>query len=80
MPRIKAKKKDYKATDFCRWLKGEMAMKDIRQKTVAEWLGTTQQTVSFKIKNGCFSLKELLILFEKLETPAEQIGKLLAMV
>lgn len=77
MPRITSKKKDYKLTDFRRWLIGEIKVQGYKQSEVAEWLGISQQAVSAKLKSGSFSLKELLILFEKLNTEQETIGKLL---
>jgi len=58
-------------------LVGEIKVQGFRQSDVADWLGITQQAVSQKLKLGNFTLKELLIIFEKLKTDAEQIGKLL---
>lgn len=77
MPRITAKKKDYKLTDFRKWLVGELNVQEIKQAEIAELFGITQQAVSHKIKTGNFTLKELFILFEKLQTSEEEIGKLL---
>lgn len=77
MPRIAGKKKDYKLTDFRRWLIGEIKVQGFRQADVAVWLGISQQAVSQKLKAGNFTLKELLVIFEKLKTDAEQIGRLL---
>ena len=77
MPRVTIKRKDYKLTDFRRWLVGEIKVQGFRQSDVADWLGITQQAVSQKLKLGNFTLKELLIIFEKLKTDADQIGKLL---
>lgn len=77
MPRVSIKKKDYKVTDFKRWLIGEMGVRGIRQKDIGEWLGISQPAVCNKMKNGEFSLKELITIFEKFGTSEEQIGKLL---
>lgn len=77
MPRIRAKKREYAVKDFRMWLKSEMAVKEIRQNDMAKWLSLSQPTVSYKIKNSAFDLKELLIIFEKLDTPGEKIGQLL---
>ena len=77
MPRVRIKKKDYIITDFRKWLVGEMAVQGIRQKDVAEWPGVSQPAVSNKIKNGEFTLKELLTIFERFQVTEEQIGKLL---
>lgn len=80
MPRVRIKKKDYAITDFRKWLIGEMAVQNIRQKDLAEWLGMSQQAVSIKIQKSDFSLKELIILFDRLQTDKEQIGNLLKVV
>lgn len=77
MPRVSIKKKDYKVTDFKRWLIGEMGVRGIRQKDIGEWLGISQPAVCNKMKKGEFSLKELITIFEKFGTSEEQIGKLL---
>lgn len=80
MPRVRIKKKEYAVSDFKKWLIGEMAMQNIRQKDMAEWLGMTQQAVSLKIQKSDFSLKELIVIFDKLQTDKEQIGNLLKVV
>lgn len=80
MPRVRIKKKDYAINDFRKWLIGEMAVQNIRQKDLAEWLGMSQQAVSIKIQKSDFSLKELIILFDRLQTDKEQIGNLLKVV
>lgn len=77
MPRIKAKKRDYALADFSKWLYGEMKVGGIKQFQIAEWFGISPQAISQKIRNGNFTLKELLILFEKMDVPEETIGKLL---
>jgi len=77
VPRVSINKKDYIVKDFRRWLIGEIKVQGYKQSEVAEWLGISQQAVSAKLKSGSFSLKELLILFEKLNTEQETIGKLL---
>lgn len=77
MPRVSIKKKDYKVTDFMRWLIGEMGVRGIRQKDIGEWLGISQPAVCNKMKKCEFSLKELITIFEKFGTSEEQIGKLL---
>lgn len=77
MPRVAIKKKDYRIIDFRKWLAGEMAVNGIKQKDIAEWFGISQPAVSQKIREGNFTLKELLIVFEQFKVPEEQIGKLL---
>ena len=77
MPRIKAKKREYAVKDFRLWLKAEMVMKEVRQEDLAKWLSMSQPSVSYKISNCAFDLKELLIIFEKLDTPVDKIGQLL---
>lgn len=77
MPRVAIKKKDYKIVDFRKWLIAELKIRKIRQDEVGEWLGVSQQAVSAKLRTGAFSLKEIIILFEKLDTEPEKIGSLL---
>jgi len=77
MPRVSIKKKDYILTDFRRWLIGEMAVQEVKQRDVAEWLNISQPAVSIKIKKSEFTLKELLTIFEKLHTGPDMIAKLL---
>lgn len=77
MPRVRIKKYDYATKDFCCWLRGEMARNGIRQRDLATELGVTQQSFSGKIRNGTFTLKDLLVIFGQIRPEAEQLGKLL---
>lgn len=77
MPRVSIKKKEYKASDFVKWFVGELYERHITRKEVGEWFGVSGSAVSRKISDGNFDLKELLIIFEKLNTPADKIGELL---
>ena len=77
MPRIKSKRTNYMVTDFCKWLAGEMFANGYTQNDVAGWMNLTQQCVSYKMKHGSFTLKELLVIFEKLNTDESTISKLL---
>ena len=77
MPRVLIKKYDYAVTDFCKWLKGEMRKNGIRQTDMASVLGTTQQAFSYKIRGGACNVKDMVIIFTKLQTEPEKIGELL---
>lgn len=73
MPRVAIKKNDYIIKDFRRWLIGELKVQGLRQADMAQWLGISQQAVSAKLKSGNFDMKELLIIFEKLNTDSETV-------
>lgn len=73
MPRVAIKKNDYIIKDFRRWLIGELKVQGLRQADMAQWLGISQQAVSAKLKSGKFDMKELLIIFEKLNTDSETV-------
>lgn len=73
MPRVAIKKNDYIIKDFRRWLIGELKIQGLRQSDMAQWFGISQQAVSVKLKSGNFDMKELLIIFEKLNTDSETV-------
>lgn len=79
MPRVRLKRREYKVKDFGAWLAGQMFAKGISQSELGEWLGITQPAAGSRIKNGLFSYGELLIIFEKLETPDAEIVHLMKM-
>lgn len=77
MPRVSVNKKQYKLTDFCKWLRGELILNGNTQEDVAGWLGITQQAVSAKFKNGNFDLMDIITIFEHLDIDPSKVGKML---
>lgn len=68
MPRILQNKADYRSKEFGKWLCTQYA-KDgtkVNQEVIATWLVMSQQAVSYKVNHGSWTLRELLIIFERL--------------
>lgn len=91
MPRIAAKKKDYKVFDLKGWIEGQMRIHGINQKQVGEALGISQPQVSYLLKvpkkekdrtlnrMDVFTYGDLLTLFELFDTPDEEKIRLLTL-
>ncbi len=77
MPRVNLNKRKYKISDFSKWLKGEMFAQGLTQTYVAAELGTSQQNFSKKLKSSDFSYKELLTIFQLLQTDDLTICRLM---
>ena len=77
MPRIKQYKEKYMAQDFSAWVIGQMFLRHLSQKDVAEVLSITQQALSKKLKTNKFDVSEVIKLFHLFETDKETISKLL---
>jgi len=48
-----------------------------KQKVIAEYLGTSQQMVSYKIKHNSFTAEDLLKIFHGLGTEPEEIARVM---
>ncbi len=89
MPRILAKKQEYKVLDLKKWIKMQMAANDMNQTTVGKALGISQEMVSKRLSNkkeggrivnkDPFSYGDLLTLFELFDTPDEEKIRLLTL-
>lgn len=77
MPRVRLSRIQNKPKDFCRWLAGEMQVKQIRQQDIAEWLGVSQMAISKKLKNYSFTYTDMLTIFDELKTEKEEQIKIL---
>ena len=77
MPRIKAKKKEYKVSSLSLYIVLEMRKQDISQDKMARILGITQPGFSYKLKRNAFSYGDLLTIFETLGTEDEAILRLM---
>lgn len=51
MPRILAKKQEYKVLDLKKWIKMQTAANDMNQTTVGKALGISQEMVSKRLGN-----------------------------
>lgn len=79
MPRINAKKKQYKISDLTKYIIAEMYAQDISQQEMAQHLGITQSTLSYRLKNNAFSYGDLLTIFNVLGTDADTKVKLMTL-
>lgn len=66
-----------KQTEFVVWLAGQMYLKNITQRKIADWLCVTQGAVNYRMKKCNFSYPEMLIIFDHLQTSKEEQIKLL---
>lgn len=76
MPRVNSTefKPEYVKTDFRHYVFDEMKDRKISQREMAFHLGITQQRLSQKLQTGDFSIGEMAIIFEVLNTPPETIA------
>lgn len=66
-----------KTWEIQRYILGEMKIKKITQKDIADELGITQAAVCYLLKDiGSISVPQLLVIFEMLQTPEEERGRL----
>ncbi len=88
MPRVTAKKKEYKILDLKGWITHQMKMMGLKQSDVAEALGISQSRVSVmlkvptreeKVPVDVFSYGDLLTLCELFKTSDEEKMKLLTL-
>ena len=61
--------------NFTKWLRGKMASEGIKQIEVAKWICISQPALSAKIKNGRFTLGEVITLFKKFKATNEEIAR-----
>lgn len=77
MPRVARKKREYTASDFVKWLEGEMWDRGIKQEDMGQLLGISQQAFSKRVEKRQFDVKEIMLIFHEFDTPPEKIGQLL---
>lgn len=75
--RIKALRTEYVLKDLSSYILGAMRTQKINQSEMAEELSMTQGNFSQKLKNKTLTARELIIIFNKLGTPAEKVGEIL---
>ena len=77
MPRITAKKKDYRVADLRKWIAGQMYLLGLKQSYLAEKIGITQPSFCQRLKKGLFTYEELLVLLDELHATDEEILKMM---
>lgn len=66
-----------KTWEIQRYILGEMKIKKITQKDIADELGITQPAVSYLLNDiASISVPQLLVIFELLQIPEEERGRL----
>ena len=75
--RIKALRNEYVLADLSSYILGAMRTKKINQSEMAEALNMTQGNLSQKLKKNTLTARDLVIIFDKLGTPAEKVGEIL---
>lgn len=79
MPRIAIKRKEYKVSDFSKWLVSKMYETNMRQVDMAKLIGISQPAFSERLKKGLFSYADMLTLFESLKATDGEILTLMKM-
>ena len=79
MPKVgKDKKLVQKNMAFMKWLKGAMASEDVTYQQLADYMGVSRQDINYHIReHKPFSYTQLVLIFDFLDVPVEQIAKLL---
>lgn len=77
MPRVYIKRREYKVTDFSRWIAGKMLELKLNQTDMGQLIGISQSAFSNRLEKGLFSYEDMLILFEKLKATDEEILRLM---
>lgn len=67
-----------KTWEIQRYILGEMKIKKITQKDIADELGITQPAVCYLLNDiASISVPQLLVIFDLLQTPEEERGRLI---
>ena len=77
MPKITQFKEKYMAEDIGSWVVGQMHKKGIKQSELADELGMTQPAISYRLMRNNLEYRHLLTIFRVLETPDEEILRLM---
>ena len=67
--------KNYSKILLDREIRKKKAEFRISNRDMATWLGVSERGVTYKRKEGCFSFKDLSILFDRLKFSDEEIIK-----
>ena len=62
---------------FAKWLRGRLAEEEMRQVDLAEKLGMKQQSLSAKLRNGRFTLLEVIAIFRYFKADDQTILKIM---
>lgn len=62
---------------FAKWVRGRLAEEEMRQVDLAEKLGMKQQSLSAKLKNGRFTLLEVIAIFRYFKADDQTILRIM---
>lgn len=79
MPRVNLLKDKYMSEDIGSWIVGQMYRQKLKQKDLADALGTSQSNVCKKLMNNRFEYRDLLIIFRLLRTSDDEIIRIMKM-
>ena len=79
MSRVAIKKKEYKVSDFSKWIAGKMYELGLTQADMAEMMGISQPAFSNRMKKGLFYYADMLTLLNKLNATDSEILLLMKM-
>lgn len=77
MPRVLIRKKEYKVSDFSKWIAGKMYENHLSQNDLAKLIGISQPAFSNRLKKGMFDYTEMLTLLKELKATDNEILKLM---
>lgn len=73
MPKVYLKRKEYKVSEFTKWVYGSMKLANENQTDIGILLGITQQGLSYKLKHGTFTLYETITLLAHFNATDKEI-------
>jgi transcriptional regulator with XRE-family HTH domain len=76
MPRVYLSEKDRLSARLSSWVYGEMKVKKIPQRELADAMGVSQQALSRKLKSRSFSFADFLAIVKVLEPDEKELNRL----
>ena len=78
MPKVRPlNETQYKVNEFSDFLRRRWREQGLRTSDIAEWLDITQQAVSYKLKTGAFSLKDIITIIRKTQLTEQEVTRYL---
>lgn len=77
MPRVYLSEKDRLSARLSSWVYGELKVKGIPQRKLADAMGVSQQALSRKLKSRSFSFADFLAIVKVLEPDDKDLSRLL---
>jgi transcriptional regulator with XRE-family HTH domain len=77
MPRVYLSERDRLSARLSSWVYGEMKVKKIPQRKLADAMGVSQQALSRKLQSRSFSFTDFLAIVKLLEPDDKELNRLL---